>query len=55
MIGNIDFVQDDLHWRCLMAGGTHKGVVYPGIFTEKEFQDYNFDYKAPYSKKKQKN
>ncbi len=54
MIGNIDFVQDDLHWRCLMAGGTHKGVVYPGIFTEKEFQDYNFDYKAPYSKKAEK-
>tara|TARA_R110002074_G_scaffold277723_3_gene449241 strand:+ start:21 stop:2852 length:2832 start_codon:yes stop_codon:yes gene_type:complete len=54
LAGNSNKIQDDTQWRSLLIGGVHKGVAYPGIFTEKEFADYAFTYEAPYSRRSAK-
>ena len=52
--GNPTAIQSDQHWQSYLVGGTFADIRYPGVFENGIYQDYSFDYQAPYSLKQSK-
>ena len=48
IFGSNDLIDNDEHWKTLMAGGQYKDNEYAGIFTDAEYADHWFDYSVPY-------